>query len=90
MAISNSWVAVGTTPVLIVNPGQSAADGTTWVEIHNASANSVYVGGSNVSSSNGRVVASGATWAAPLTISDAIYAASASGSNTVQVLINRQ
>lgn len=89
MGISGSWVAVGSTPVLLCSPTREANDTTTWIEIYNSGPQSVYLGGSNVTSTSGRVVVSTGSWSTPLAYGDAIYACTASSTATLQVLLNR-
>lgn len=90
MAINSTPVVIGTTPVLVAYAGDRLdSDRLFWVEIYNDAAHQIYIGNSNVTTTTGRIIASGASWSAPLTQGDAIYGVTDTGSHQVHVLFNR-
>jgi hypothetical protein len=91
MALADELVTVGTTPTLLANPGVNRADtDILWVEVHNATGVTIYVGGPSVDTTSGRPVVDGASWSAALGRGDAVYAVVASGTEDVHVLKSRQ
>lgn len=83
MAVKSAQVSVGTTAVLLVKADH---DGTR-VTLHNKTGTVSYIGGSDVTSTNGLGIDSGA---GPvhflLQPGDALYAITASSTATVQVM----
>lgn len=90
MPINSNPVVVGVTPVLIAYAGDRLdAERLFWVEIYNDAAHAIYIGGSNVTTTTGRLINTGDSWSAPLTQGDAIYGITDTGTHQVHVLINR-
>lgn len=75
-------VAVGTTAVLVV----AADDLTRHVYLHNAGGGKVYLGGADVTSSNGFHLGNGEMLDLVIPSRQTLYGVSASGSNDVIVL----
>lgn len=95
MALHTGNVTVGTTPTLLSNSPRRGLDDVHWVEVIVAANGSVvYVGGSDVTSSNGRPITPTATsedsWSATLGPEDHLYAVTASGTQAVRVLRSRE
>lgn len=95
MALHTGNVTVGTTPTLLSSSPRRGLDDVHWVEvIVPAAGSTVYVGGSDVTSSNGRPVAPSssveASWAATLGPEDHLYGVTASGTQAVRVLRSRE
>lgn len=91
MSISSSSVTVGTTPTLISTGIRRSLHDTQWVDIANPSGGvTIYLGGPNVTTSNGRPVVAGASWSATLGPDDVLYACVSSGSQAINVIQSRQ
>lgn len=79
-------VTVGTSPVLLAAaPAASVPGPIGWFYIVNGSS-ALYLGGPNVSSTNGAQVAASGTLSGWLFSGDALYGVLATGSETVGVL----
>ena len=95
MALVTASVTIGTTPTLICLSPVRGLDDVHWVEIVVAAAGStVFLGGPNVTTADGRPVAPSATveasWSATRGPGDPIYGVVASGSQAVRVFRSRQ
>lgn len=75
-------ITVGTTAVIAV----SADNKYRQVYVHNAGGGKVYVGGSNVSTTNGFHIANAEAATFEVPINETLYAISASGTNELIVL----
>jgi hypothetical protein len=84
MAIKSRVLLIGSTPTLIYDPQCSVLDDTKWVEVIVLAGNTpVYLGGPNVTDSDGRPVAPSATvnasWSATLGPKDVLYGVTSIG-----------
>jgi hypothetical protein len=92
VAGSQQYSVTSTTAVLLASAPGSGSPNTInpgpvgWFYLANSSAGSVYVGGSNVTTSNGALVAASGTFTGFLFTGDAIYAIASSTTSTVSVL----
>lgn len=88
MTVGSSQQSVGSgAPTLLASVPQTAAPGpAASVFISNGSGAVVYLGGSNVSSTNGAAMAVSTQITLTLFPGDALYAITASGSSTVSVV----
>lgn len=68
-------------------PGFSQPGPSGWFQIANGTGATIYLGGSNVTSSNGYPVAASGTLNGWLWPADAIYCVTASGSSATTVLV---
>lgn len=80
--MKSSSITVGTTAVVIV----SADDLNREVYLHNAGGGKVYLGGSDVTSTNGFHLANAESMTMKIPVQEKLYAISASGTNAVIVL----
>ncbi len=86
MAASAQY-AVGTAPTLLAAaPAGVTAGPVGWSYLSNGSGGTVYLGGPNVTSSNGAPLAASTTLPAFLFAGDSVYGCTASGTSTVGVL----
>lgn len=76
-------VTVGTTAVLVVD----ADDKNREVYLHNAGGGKVYLGGANVTASDGFHVANAESVTVQVPLKEKLYGISASGTNAVIVLL---
>jgi hypothetical protein len=79
---SSAQVSVSTTAVIIV----AATNFDQTVNLHNLGGGSVYLGGSNVTTSNGYKFDNGDKLTVTVGDHEALYAVAASGTHTVAVL----
>lgn len=86
MAIKSKLFALTTTPKLIAK-GSSASD-KFGVILTEASAN-VYIGGSDVDTTNGTLLQPGGMLTIDLSADDNLYAVASAGSPTIKVLTTR-
>jgi hypothetical protein len=86
MAASAQYT-IGTSATLIASAAQVAVAGPGgWWYLTNGSGGAIYLGGPNVSSTNGAQVAASTTLSGYLFAGDALYAVTATGTSTVGVL----
>lgn len=93
--IHTAVVTVGAAPTLLANSPRRGLDDVHWVEIIVPAAGStIYVGGSDVTSANGRPIAPTASaedsWSATLGPEDHLYAVTAAGTQAVRVIRSRE
>lgn len=86
MAVKSRTVNVGTTATPLSSSDDSRAD--SWFEVLNptGSAATIYVGGADVTTANGRPVAAGQAQEMPVHRGDRVHAIVASGTVDVSVL----
>lgn len=91
MAIRSLSLTVTTTATpLIAAHNNGTSDGmNVWCEVANNSGKTVYLGGADVTTSNGRAVADGQSWAFTLSTGDALYGVVASTTAAVIVIRGR-
>lgn len=84
MSVSSAAVSVATTATAL----HVADADALGIEVQNVGASTVYVGGSDVTTSNGFPVAAGAAWypPQPLAAGERVYGIVASGTVEVRVL----
>jgi hypothetical protein len=85
MATLTQATAVNTAVVQILGQQAFAEPGTETVILSNLGTNSVFYGGSNVTSTTGNVLLANASIVIPATIPGGIWAVSITGPNTVVV-----
>lgn len=90
MAVQSLKLTVVATPSLLRAAHQRGLSDTVWVEVYNPGPTTIYLGPSNVTTTDGRPVAAGQSWSFPLGDGDALYARTASGSQDVIVFSGRQ
>lgn len=90
MPIKSTHPTVGTSPTLLCDGTQATgADPRSCVVVNpTGSANTVYLGGADVSSSNGISLVAGATFAIDIGPGDSLYGIAA-GSTPVELLVTR-
>lgn len=88
MAVGSNQYTVSTAAVLVaaVPASQGSSGAVSSVYLANTGAVTVYLGGVNVSSSNGAAVAANGTLTLSLFSGDQLYAVTASSSSTLTVL----
>ena len=79
---TSAQVSVGTTATLLV--AANIMDQTVW--LHNLGGGAVYLGGANVTTSNGYKMDNGDKMQVPVGDHEGLYGITASGTNTVAVL----
>ena len=79
---TSAQVSVGTTATLLV--AANIMDQTVW--LHNLGGGAVYLGGANVTTSNGYKMDNGDKMQVPVGDNEGLYGIVASGTNTVFVL----
>ena len=79
---SSAQVTVGTTATVLV--AQTGFDQTVW--LHNSGGGVVYIGASNVSTTNGYKLDNGDKMELPVGDHEALYGVTATGTNVVCVL----
>ena len=84
--IRSDQYTVGTAPSLLAQVSPVTASPAGWFYLTVGTATSVYLGGPNVTSSNGAQVAASATLSGYLFSGDHLYACTTSGSVTAGVL----
>ncbi len=84
MAITSTTVSVGTTAVRLDSSDGPGPTGSTAVR--NAGTATVYLGGPNVTTSNGIALDVGQTFTADLAPNDALYGIAASGTHDCRVI----
>lgn len=92
MAGSQQFSVTSATAVPVASaPGSGVPQATIpgpvgWFYLANSSSGAIYIGGANVSSSNGALVAASGTFSGFLFSGDTIYAIASSTTSTVSVL----
>jgi hypothetical protein len=88
VAASQQYTTTSSAQLIASAPAEQAVvpGPTGWVYLTNGSGGSLYLGGPNVSSSNGAAVAASATWSGWLFPGDSLYVIQDSASSVIGVL----
>jgi hypothetical protein len=89
MPVATAVVAVGTAATALSTGGKSMTD-ITSVAVYNAGSNTIFIGGSTVTTATGIPLAVGATATFDLAFGDGLYGIVAAATENARVLQTRQ